>query len=63
MEQPADRDIFTKFVETIDRGLVCKISTWMPFLAKNSKVSGQTCSRRQNPFESTTVLAPCSINS
>ena len=58
MEQPADRDIFTKFVEAIDRGLGLQ-----DFLAKNSKVSGQTCSRRQIPFESTTVLAPCSINS
>ena len=61
MEQPADRDIFTKFVEAIDRGL--GLQDFLPFLAKNSKVSGQTCSRRQIPFESTTVLAPCSINS
>src|SRR6478609_5369125 len=42
---------------------VCKTSTWMSFLDKTSRVSGQTCSRSQTPFESTTVLAPCSINS
>src|SRR4029077_4629228 len=42
---------------------VCKTSTWMSFLDKTSRVSGQTCSRSQTPFESTTVLAPCSISS
>src|SRR6478735_1902271 len=42
---------------------VCKTSTWMSFLDKASRVSGQTCSRSQTPFERTTVLAPRSINS
>ena len=63
MEQPADRDIFTKFVEAIDRGLGLQDFHLDAVLRQNGKVSGQTCSRRQVPFESTTALAPCSINS
>jgi hypothetical protein len=42
---------------------VCKTSTLMPFLAKTSRVLGQTLSRSQIPLDSTTALAPCSINS
>jgi hypothetical protein len=42
---------------------VCKTSALMPFLAKTSRVSGQTLSRSQIPLDSTTALAPCSINS
>jgi hypothetical protein len=63
MEQPADRDIFTKFVEAIDRGLGLQDFHLDAVLGQKLQVSGQTCSRRQIPFESTTVLAPCSINS
>ena len=42
---------------------VYKTSIWMPLLSRNATVSGQTCNRSQIPLESTTALAPCSINS
>ena len=51
MEQPADRDIFTKFVEAIDRGLGLQDFHLDAVLGQKLQGMGQTCSRRQIPFE------------
>jgi hypothetical protein len=63
MEQPADRDIFTKFVEAIDRGLGLQDFHLDAVLGQKLQGFGTDLQSPPDPFESTTVLAPCSINS